>query len=133
MAPAQRAQDVDGVADLPDGVREGRAGRGRGRSEETAGERGIEEDAGGVATLVSSRHKWPSGTFNAARTARGLRLITFRRTSAGPVGLRSPRSQCRSVASETPKMAANDCCFKPMRLRNTTTSTGTATRRRAFP
>src|SRR6266571_932784 len=39
VAPAPRAQDVDRVADVSDGVREGRAGRRRGRSRAPARER----------------------------------------------------------------------------------------------
>src|SRR6218665_2269312 len=48
----------------------------------------------------------PYSHAKASMTACGFRSITLSNTSAGPCGVRSPRSQCRRVAVEKPKRAA---------------------------
>ena len=60
---------------------------------------------------------------NACNTAVGLRSITLSKTSDAPLGERSPRSQCRRVATEKPKRAANCSCVRRSRWRRSDTLT----------
>jgi hypothetical protein len=86
-----------------------------------------------VPTLINGGPKRPGGQQagsharnphdRARNTPAGSRSIRLSSTRAGPCGFRSPRSQCRSVATDTPNRAANCACVKPKRPRTAATST----------
>ena len=57
-------------------------------------------------------------------TADGFFSMTFKRTNAGPCGVRSPLSQCLKVEVEKPNRAANCSCVIPIFARTALTSTG---------
>ena len=76
-----------------------------------------------VEVPASTRRDFGSRSQESARsTPFGSRSIRFSNTSAAPCGLRSPRSEWRSVATEKPNRAANCTCVRPMRVRTPATS-----------